>query len=324
MKKIVFIIPYFGKFNNYFQLFLNSCKFNDTVEWLIFTDDKSEYSYPKNVKVHYMSFDQLKKKIANKFDFDISLENAYKLCDYRPAYGYIFDEYISNYDFWGYCDTDMIFGDIRKFFSDDVLNNNDKIGFFGHCSLIKNTEENNKLFMKDIDNEYLYKDVFKMKDNSSYYKRTFDEENNKSINSIFLHYNKKCNFNEYEANIYTKSSNFKLTRYNFDLGKYIIEKKSNSFFAFENGKIYRYQKKGNIIKKEEFLYIHMQSRPMKILLNDINCSNYKIIPNSFENLDYDIINIKNFKKIKIKNFNLHYFILRFNNLKKKIKKRVCK
>ena len=36
MEKVVFIIPYFGKFNNYFQLFLNSCAYNKKFEWLIF------------------------------------------------------------------------------------------------------------------------------------------------------------------------------------------------------------------------------------------------------------------------------------------------
>ena len=33
MEKVVFIIPYFGKFNNYFQLFLNSCAYNKKFEW---------------------------------------------------------------------------------------------------------------------------------------------------------------------------------------------------------------------------------------------------------------------------------------------------
>ena len=35
--KAIFIIPYFGHFNNYFQLFLNSCAYNRDFDWLIFT-----------------------------------------------------------------------------------------------------------------------------------------------------------------------------------------------------------------------------------------------------------------------------------------------
>ncbi|WP_368731163.1 DUF6625 family protein [Lacticaseibacillus paracasei] len=37
MKKCCFVIPYFGNFPNYFQLFLNSCKKNPHYDWLFFT-----------------------------------------------------------------------------------------------------------------------------------------------------------------------------------------------------------------------------------------------------------------------------------------------
>ena len=50
-KNCIFIIPYFGKFNNYFQLFLNSCSTNENYNWLILTDDDGKYDYPKNVEV---------------------------------------------------------------------------------------------------------------------------------------------------------------------------------------------------------------------------------------------------------------------------------
>lgn len=61
MKKIVFIIPYFGKFNNYFQLFLNSCQYNaDLCDWIIFTDDRSKFEYPNNVFVHYTEWEEIK------------------------------------------------------------------------------------------------------------------------------------------------------------------------------------------------------------------------------------------------------------------------
>ena len=148
MKKIIFIIPYFGKFKNYFQLFLNSCKYNDTVNWLIFTDDYTEFQYPNNVKVVYTTFEKIRNQIQSKFDFKICLEKPYKLCDYKVTYGYVFSEYIKQYDFWGYCDIDLIWGNIRKFYTDNLLNNNDKIGFYGHCTIYRNNEEINKMFMK--------------------------------------------------------------------------------------------------------------------------------------------------------------------------------
>lgn len=61
-KKICFIIPYFGNFKNYFQLFLNSCRLNSDINWLIITDNKDEYDYPKNVKRIELGFNDLRKR----------------------------------------------------------------------------------------------------------------------------------------------------------------------------------------------------------------------------------------------------------------------
>ena len=78
---------------------------------MIITDIKEKYDYPDNVKVINMSFTELRKKVQSCFDFKIYLGKPYKLCDYKCAYGLIFEEYIKNYDFWGHCDLDCIYGD---------------------------------------------------------------------------------------------------------------------------------------------------------------------------------------------------------------------
>ena len=69
--KVTFLIPYFGKLPNYFDLFLKSCEFNRNYLWIIFTDDTTERRWPSNVLHVAMSFDELKKKIQSKFDFEI-------------------------------------------------------------------------------------------------------------------------------------------------------------------------------------------------------------------------------------------------------------
>lgn len=314
MKKVAFIIPYFGKFNNYFQLFLNSCKENNEYDWIIFTDDKYEYQYPDNVKVHYMQFDELKNIVKEKFDgINIVLNRAYKLCDYKPMYGYLFEEYLQSYKYWGFCDTDVIFGNINNFIDLDNLENYDKIGFLGHFTLFKNNKENNRLFMKNG----FYKKV--LESNASF---KFDEEFHNSINNIYLEENKKIFYDEYYANIYVKSSNFKNTFYDFKTNEYITDKNNKSFFVWDKGNLTKYIIHGNNnVERKDFMYIHLQKRKMKVL--NTNYDTYKIIPNSFENLEKDFTN-NNFNKIKTKNFNLHYFSIRSKNLKDKIKKRIEK
>ena len=85
---------------------------------------------------------------------------------------------------------------------------------------------------------------------------------------------------------------------------------------FDNGTLKRYYKNGKI---EEYMYLHMQARKMKVNI-DTNSNIYKIIPNSFDKFDRE--ELKNIKKIKIKHFNIHYFRHRFKNLINKIKKKV--
>jgi len=57
--------------------------------------------------------------------FEVDIESEYKLCDFKPAYGLIFSEHFKDYDFWGYCDIDIIFGNIRAYMTDVLLNEYD-------------------------------------------------------------------------------------------------------------------------------------------------------------------------------------------------------
>ena len=160
MKKCCFIIPYFGKLPNYFQLFLKSCEYNPTFNWIVFTDDKTGFHYPDNVKRVEMTFLKLRDLVQSKFDFPISLERPYKLCDYKPAYGYIFSDFISGYKMWGHCDIDTLMGHLEDFITDRDIAIYDKMFTLGHMIIYKNTEENNRLFMKDFRGVSLYRESF--------------------------------------------------------------------------------------------------------------------------------------------------------------------
>lgn len=318
-KHAAFIIPYFGTFNNYFQLFLNSCEKNPSYDWIIFTDDKREFRYPDNVIVHYVTFSDIKLLFRSKFSFDISLDKPYKLCDYRPTYGYVFSECLKGYPYWGECDTDLIFGDIDQFLLSKIQEKYDKIGIFGHCTLYRNVTEINTLFLEKLNGKSRFQQVAQ-----EYWNHSFDEEFRESINNIFEQAQKKICYTEYQANIYTKSSDFRLTTINPDRVTYRHELVRRAFFTWEAGKLYRYSQKNKNDKelnKSEYLYLHMQSRPMRVRV-DMQALVYKIIPNSFDPLEVYPITQENFSIIRIKYFNLHYFRLRSKNLWIKIKKKL--
>lgn len=313
--KAALIIPYFGKFNSYFSLFLNSCSNSELVDFLIFTDDKAHYDYPSNFKVVYTTFEEMNQRIIDKVGLSQHLQRPYKLCDYRPIYGFLFEEYLADYAYWGYCDTDLIFGDLDRFLAPIFREKYEKIFCFGHCTLIKNTAENNRLLLTD--------DVMvsKLKDIDNNY--SLDEEFNGSINNLFMQCQKSMYTKELQANTYTKTSNFYLTKWNNSLQKYEIIKRKNHVFVREEKGLFEYFIENGQLIKKEYLYMHFQSRPMELKV-DCNSSVYKIIPNAFEPLEYTEVSLDNFAKIKKKNWNLHYFRLRSKNLKIKLERKLKK
>jgi len=88
-----------------------------------------------------------------KLNADIQLPYAYKLADFKPAFGSIFDDFLSSYRFWGHCDLDIVWGDIRHFITDDILSQYQIISarknkMCGHFSLYRNEAEVSRAFMK--------------------------------------------------------------------------------------------------------------------------------------------------------------------------------
>ena len=61
MHRIIFIIPYIGKYPWYFPYFLHSCRYNPTVDFLIFTDNNHRgLNLPSNVWIINYSLEQFK------------------------------------------------------------------------------------------------------------------------------------------------------------------------------------------------------------------------------------------------------------------------
>ena len=150
LSKIILIVPYFGSWPKWFPAFLLSCKNNNSIDWLIFTDCPFPKIVPSNVKFVNMNLDQLLKLAGDKIGFPI-IKNNYSQVDLKPAYGIIFEEYIKGYDFWGHCDLDVIWGDLRHFIAESVLQNHDiissrKNNLSGHFNLWKNIPHINNLF----------------------------------------------------------------------------------------------------------------------------------------------------------------------------------
>jgi len=161
MKGIVLVNCYFGDFPWYFTFFIKSCEANPTVNFIIFSDSKYDSYLPDNVKImpfNLMDFNLLASK---KLGFEIAVKKAYKLCDFKPAYGLLFSEYLSGYDFWGICDIDIILGRIREFMTEELLDEYDIINtrhdyLTGSFLLFRNTSNITNLFLESKDYEKVF------------------------------------------------------------------------------------------------------------------------------------------------------------------------
>lgn len=155
------LIPYFGHWPSFFNIYLKSCSYNQELDFLFFTDITPPDVVPNNVKFFSMSLQEIRALFSKKLGFAVNLNQPYKLCDLRPAFGLAFEGYIKNYEYWGYGDIDLVLGDVNSFLKEIHINNCDIISLrkewcSGSFSILKNTPKVNTLFMK----EPRYKDVF--------------------------------------------------------------------------------------------------------------------------------------------------------------------
>jgi len=159
--RIAILICYIGDLPWYTKYFLFTCGHNLDVDFYLICDEQNKYTLPPNVKIINKTLDEICNTAKEKIGMDITLKSPYKLCDFKPAYGLIFEDLIAQYDFWGYGDLDIIFGNIRSFITDDLLENHDVISvrhdfLTGYFQLFKNNEFTRNLFRHSKD----YKKVF--------------------------------------------------------------------------------------------------------------------------------------------------------------------
>lgn len=320
MKRIGIICPYFGTLPEHFQLFLNSCVINKTITWFLITDDKRPFDYPDNVKVSYTTLSSLKAEYQKKFDFPISLEGTYKLGDFKPLYGYLYeDTLLKGYDAWGHIDVgDEIYGDIRQFVTDELLDKYDKLMVFGHMCIYRNTAEVNRRFMLPSDINLTYRQIFS---SSKFF--NFEEIAPGSITRIYLHNNYPIGrMDDYYADISGIHYAFWLGRWSEDYKSLRYFKKVPLIFSWENGHVFGYSVEGGILNKKEYIYVHFKRRKMNVNVNP-EANKYLIVPHGFEPLkgEVNIEIVRTYSKDKV--FYKMFFIEKKKVAKIKINKLIA-
>lgn len=313
MKKIVLVICWLGPLPDIFPLWCRSCAANPTVDWLLFTDQEPA-QVPPNIHVCRTDLEALGALARKQLNFpELSLEKAYKLCDYKAMYGTIFSEYLAGYDFWGCCDMDMIFGDLRAFFSGERLERYDKLLTCGHLSLYRNTPEVNARYLLP-GAKHSAEEVMRSPRNYG-----FDE-----WHGIFRIY-KENGFPMCEEVPYAAIS--------FDHRRFSLQRRSSpkyvppapdfkhQVFYWEEGKVYRaYIGAEGEVRRDEFLYIHLMKRKFPPITGETAASPaFYCTPSGFLPKVPGVIP----EKREIKRLNPYYGFL-FEAIERRIRKRMLK
>ena len=290
------ISTYYGPFPSYFSVWLNSCRQNPSVDFFVFTDNSTDgYVIPPNVNLISLPFQEIRGLFQRLFDFSISLERPYKLCDYKPAYGEALQDWISEYDYWGHCDIDLIWGNIRHFITDELLEQFDRISNQGHCSIYRNDPRVNSLYRTlDPHGCYDWREVYTNDRNYAFdeYGTVNDDGSGGGLSLIMERAGEKI-FSKwlfYDVNVGRQDRfQIELDDHERECSPNQIQEYLHRLYSTEyeaecqflernkEGLFLCYSKDGMILRKE-FLYVHFPRRLIRLPKQTIVNDNYLFLP----------------------------------------------
>lgn len=265
--KIAIICPYYGKLPNNFKYTFATMSKNTFIDWYIVTDDIFDDTLYNNIYCIKSSFEEIKRKIY--LEFNCKIKHVYKLCDYKPLYGILFKDLLEEYEFWGYSDLDIIYGDLTKCLTIDNLNNYDKILELGHFSVYKNEKDINSIYKRLCDNGYDLKSIL---ENDKIY--VLDE----SYGNGHISVNELLEQNGYSVLRKINGCEDIISRFRniYFVGK---GKRKHTYLKYEKGKLYI--KQFNKEENQEIIYAHFQKRKiLNVSYNNFN--NFALTPKGFK------------------------------------------
>lgn len=148
-KRLAFIIPFLGSWPKWTALFFESCRFNPSIAILLACDIPPPFALPPNVQVIRMTKTDIVSRLEQATGLTLSHVSGHKLCEFKPFYGLAFADILKPYEFWGYCDVDIMFGDLRRLLTDEFLDSIDIFSaqhdqFAGHFTIIRNIDLMNR------------------------------------------------------------------------------------------------------------------------------------------------------------------------------------
>jgi hypothetical protein len=166
--KALLILPYFGSFGPWFPLYLHSLANQHTLDLLLLSDTRPP-GLPANARHVDMTFDRVRQMATTRLGTPVRLHSTRNICDLRPAYGLVFEEFTRGYDYWAFGDEDVLYGDTDGMLAPQLDGIADLVspgtnGKSGHLTVVRNHPRTNELAMRDP----AYKEVLESREHWAY------------------------------------------------------------------------------------------------------------------------------------------------------------
>ncbi|WP_028981232.1 DUF6625 family protein [Sporocytophaga myxococcoides] len=152
--KIGLVACFIGDLPGYYPYFLLTANNNPSIDFFIINDQLTENKHDKNIHFVKMNLKDIEDKVSLKLGRTFTIHNSWKLNDYKPSIGLVFEDLLKEFDYWGWCDLDIIWGNLTNFLSEEKLKNIDVFSTkenwtAGHFTLFRNDRKINQLFLQN-------------------------------------------------------------------------------------------------------------------------------------------------------------------------------
>jgi hypothetical protein len=143
-ESLCFLVLYLGRWPRWIELFLRGCAANPGIRfWLLGDHPLPVGALPPNVSVGAFSYEDFRERARRTLGIDVPLHDAHKLCDFKPFFAILFADLLGPHRFWGYCDIDLIFGDLSPMIREEFLEGVDVFTAYdrypvGHFTFLRN------------------------------------------------------------------------------------------------------------------------------------------------------------------------------------------
>ncbi len=245
--KVLVITVYIGPLPALMPLWLRSAAANPQIDFLVVTDQPAPPAIPANVRFRQADLASLRDHWSAQTGMPVALATPYKLNDFKPLFWSLADK-LDAYDYWGYCDLDVVFGDLGLI-TVGRLGRYDMLLSEGHLRLFRNDERTREAW-REVAAPRRWTDILADPVN-------FGMDEHQGINRVFRQSDRSWFADP--GLVADIDPGFRQLR----LLPQFANHRCQGFF-WDNGRIFREAWIGGRRQVQEFAYIHLQKRMLAI------------------------------------------------------------